>query len=65
MSDRLLGRSRERSFEAALARFVAAARTGRPGEPNLADGLRSLAVVLAAEESARTGRAVTVVDALP
>ena len=64
LSDRLLARSRERSFEAALARFAAAARAGRPVEPDLADGLRSLAVVLAAEESARTGLAVTVEDPL-
>ncbi len=64
--DRLLARSRERSFERSLARFVAAVAAGS-GEtsPDLADGLRSLAVVLAAEESACSGRAVPVPEAAP
>ena len=60
LSDRVLARSRERSFEAALAQFVAAARAGQTVEPNLHDGLRSLEVVLAAEESAQSGRPLAV-----
>lgn len=65
LSDRLFARSRERSFEAALASFGVAARAGLPSEPDLADGFRSLRVVLAAEESARTGRSVAVEASLP
>ncbi|MBA2451182.1 MAG: Gfo/Idh/MocA family oxidoreductase [Chloroflexi bacterium] len=58
----LLGRLRapsyEPSYRAALAHFVAAARAHRPTSPSFLDGSISLAVVEAAEESARTGRAV-------
>lgn len=54
---------RERSFAQALAAFVAAAR-GRPSTgPDLDVGLQSLAMVLAAEQAARTGRQVTVTPA--
>jgi predicted dehydrogenase len=49
---------REPSYQAALAAFVAAARDGRAAAPDLADGYRSLAVVAAAEASARSGRLV-------
>lgn len=48
---------RDPSHRAALERFVAAARTGSPCEPDLEDGRRSLAVLDAAERSARSGRA--------
>ena len=48
----------EPSYAIALARFAAAARANRPATPDLVDGLRSLAVIEAAEESARTRRAV-------
>lgn len=47
-----------RSHRALLAAFVAAARAGGDARPDLDDGHRSLATVLAAEESARTGRLV-------
>ena len=47
------------TYRGALAAFVEAARARRSSPPDLADGFRSLAVVLAAEESARTGRAAT------
>ncbi len=57
---RILRPEHEPSYAASLARFAAAARANRPARPDLLDGYRSLAVVLAAEESARTGRAVTV-----
>ncbi len=41
------------SFEAALEHFVGAVRGEHPASPDLADGWRSLAVALAAAESAR------------
>jgi predicted dehydrogenase len=47
----------EPSYALALARFAAAARANRPTAPDFLDGLRSLAVIEAAEESARSGRA--------
>jgi predicted dehydrogenase len=47
------------SYRAALVRFVASVRTGAPASPDLLDGYRSLAVVEAAESSARTGQAAT------
>jgi predicted dehydrogenase len=51
----------EPSFTKALAAFVAAAREGdRGAKPDIEDGSRSLAVVVAAEESARTRRVVAV-----
>src|SRR5262249_19785197 len=53
---------RERCYQAALAAFVAAARDGRAGAPDLADGYLSLAVVAAAEASARSGRLVRPAD---
>ncbi len=58
--DSILAPSREPSYQAALSHFVECARSGQPTRPNLQDGYRSLIVALAAEESARTGQAVTV-----
>jgi myo-inositol 2-dehydrogenase/D-chiro-inositol 1-dehydrogenase len=52
----------EPSYRTALARFVAAVRSGRPAAPDFWDGYCSLAVVEAAEESARTGHSVGVAD---
>lgn len=49
----------EPSYPLALERFAAAARGEAPAEPDLADGYRSLAVIAAALESARTGARVT------
>lgn len=46
------------TYCAALEAFTAAVAAGRSASPDIEDGFRSLAVVLAAEESARTGRAV-------
>jgi len=51
----------EPSFEAALRAFVWSASGNAFGGPDLLDGLRSLAVVEAAERSAATGAAQTVV----
>lgn len=58
--DKLLAPEREPSFAAALAQFVAAARMSEPTSPNFEDGFYSLATVIAAEESARTGHPVRV-----
>ncbi|HEX8648026.1 MAG TPA: Gfo/Idh/MocA family oxidoreductase [Thermoleophilaceae bacterium] len=48
----------EPSYPLALERFVAAVRGEAAAEPDLLDGYRSLAVVAAAMESARTGAPV-------
>jgi predicted dehydrogenase len=53
----------EPSFRAALARFAAATRGNADPSPDLEDGLRSLEIVLAAEEAARTGRTVALAAA--
>jgi predicted dehydrogenase len=50
----------EPSFARAMRDFVTACRTNRPMSPDLSDGFATLAVVLAAEESAHSGRAVDV-----
>lgn len=53
-----LAPTREPSYQEALTHFVSAVRARRPTSPDFWDGYRSLAVITAAEESARTGRAV-------
>jgi predicted dehydrogenase len=53
---KLARRDYEPSYRRSLARFVEAVRTGEQASPDLEDGYRSLAVIVAAEESARTGR---------
>lgn len=57
---RLLHPSREPSYRRALAAFVAVLRGAVLPLPTLADGLRALAVIEAAEESARRGAPVDV-----
>ena len=52
---KLFAQANEPSFAAALAHFVMAARNGGPASPDFDDGFQSLAVIIAAEESARTG----------
>jgi myo-inositol 2-dehydrogenase / D-chiro-inositol 1-dehydrogenase len=59
---KLLAPQREPSYQVALARFVEAVRTNRPASPDFWDGYRSMVVIAAAEESARTGRAVMLPD---
>ena len=59
LKDRLLGTGRELSFELALGHFVEAISGGFQPSPSLADGLASLRIIEAAEESARTERAVS------
>jgi predicted dehydrogenase len=55
----------EPSFARALGTFVDRVREGCQGRPDLADGAASLAVVLAAEESSRTGATVAVTPLSP
>lgn len=57
---KLLAHGREPSFAAAMKHFVMAAQAGEQTRPDLEDGFHSLAVITAAEESARTGHAVSV-----
>jgi len=60
--DKLLAPGREPSYHAALAQFVTAARANRPVSPDFWEGYRSLGVIAAAEESARTGQVITLSD---
>jgi predicted dehydrogenase len=46
------------SFPAAISAFVHAVASRTPATPSFDDGVRALAVVEAAEESARSGRVV-------
>ncbi len=57
--EKYLAPGREPSFRVALAHFVEAVREKRPGKPDFRDVYLSLATVLAAEESARSGRVVS------
>jgi predicted dehydrogenase len=50
----------EPSYRTALGIFVAAAQSNQPASPDLWDGYRSLAVIDAAEKSARLGEVVLV-----
>jgi predicted dehydrogenase len=56
---RLRAPLREPSYDRAMACFASACR-GQAASPDLLDGLRSLEIVLAAEESASSGRPVDV-----
>ncbi|MCA1631223.1 MAG: hypothetical protein LC785_04860 [Acidobacteria bacterium] len=56
--EKLRAPANETSYTSALLAFVAAARGAKGVKPDLEDGYRSLAVVVAAEESARTRRVV-------
>jgi predicted dehydrogenase len=57
---KILSQGNEPSFAAALRHFVDAVRSNTQAFPDLADGFESLAVIIAAEESARLGHAVKV-----
>lgn len=59
LKDRILFPRKEPSFEIALSRFVSAVMGGEKAEPDLVDGYKCLAVLEAAEESARSGRAIS------
>jgi predicted dehydrogenase len=54
----LFAPGREPSFEIALSRFASAVRGVEKAGPDLIDGYKCLAVLEAAEESARTGHMV-------
>lgn len=53
----------ELSYRKALVHFVAAAKENRPTTPDFYDGYRSLEIVAAAEESAKTGKMISLPDA--
>jgi predicted dehydrogenase len=52
----------EPSYREALTHFITAAQAHHPAAPDFYDGFRSLMIIGAAEESARTGRPVTIPD---
>ncbi|MEM9153558.1 MAG: Gfo/Idh/MocA family oxidoreductase [Cyanobacteria bacterium P01_F01_bin.33] len=56
---KILAPTLEPSYREAIAHFVAAIQTGKPVRPDLTDGLKALAIIEAAEKSARTGRVIT------
>jgi predicted dehydrogenase len=58
--DSFVAPDREPSYRAALSHFFECIRLGRTPCPDLLDGYRSLAVVAAAEESARQARPIEV-----
>jgi myo-inositol 2-dehydrogenase / D-chiro-inositol 1-dehydrogenase len=58
LGDKILATGREPSFELAISHFVSAVRGLHEASPDLHDGYRCLAVLEAAEESARTGRVI-------
>ncbi len=60
MAKKALSRGYEGSYAAAFDTFARAIRDGVEAKPSLADGLRSLLVIDAAERSAVTGAAVAV-----
>ncbi len=49
----------EPSYQAALAYFIEAVQASRQAAPDFTDGFRGLQVIAAAEESAKTGKAVS------
>jgi myo-inositol 2-dehydrogenase / D-chiro-inositol 1-dehydrogenase len=57
---KLLAQGREPSFAAAMVHFVAAAQNAEHARPDFEDGFQSLAVIIAAEESARVGHPIRV-----
>lgn len=59
IKDKLLAPGREPSFEAAISHFVSAVRGVEKARPDLLDGYKCLTVLEAAEESARTGSAIS------
>jgi myo-inositol 2-dehydrogenase / D-chiro-inositol 1-dehydrogenase len=59
---RLVRPSYDPSYRRALAAFVEMLNGGPPRVPTLSDGLQSLETVVAAEESARTGRSMKMIS---
>lgn len=62
LRERLLAPSLEPSYHASLAGFAGQINGGSALGPDFADGYRSLAVLMAAEESARTGCLIELPD---
>jgi predicted dehydrogenase len=54
----------EPSYQIALSHFIKAVKTNQPVRPDFTDGYRSLAVLIAAEESYRTGRTISIPDVI-
>jgi len=59
LAEKMFAPNHETSYRPAMAHFVDSVRRGRAASPDLDDGYRSLQVVLAAEQSACTGKPVT------
>ena len=57
---KILAPTLEPSYQGAIAHFVAAIQTGQPVQPDFTDGLRALAIIEAAETSARTGQVISI-----
>ncbi len=63
--EKLRSPNREPSYQSSLTHFVEASLTGKPATPDFWDGYCNQAVLEAAEESARTGRVVSLTDLVP
>lgn len=61
---KMLSAGVEPSYRGALEHFISAVRSKRPASPDFLDGYRSLAVIIAAEQSAATGRTSSITDFL-
>ncbi len=59
IKDKLFAPDREPSFEIALSHFVSAVRGVEKARPDIADGYNCIAILEAAEESARSGRMIS------
>ncbi|HEY4699603.1 MAG TPA: Gfo/Idh/MocA family oxidoreductase [Nitrososphaerales archaeon] len=62
LKERIFSPGSEPSYKAALNHFVTAVRKKQPTSPDFWDGYQSLAVIEAAEESARIQRVVSLAD---
>jgi len=62
LKEKIFAPGSEPSYRAALAHFATAVRMDKHASPDFWDGYKSLAVIEAAEESAKTKRVVSLVD---
>ncbi len=62
LKDKIFFPRKEPSFESALGHFFSAVKGLEPASPDLNDGYKSLAVIEAAEESAKTGFVISIRD---
>ena len=62
LKEKIFAPGSEPSYRAALAHFVSAALNNQSTSPDFWDGYQTLAVIEAAEESARTKRVVSLAD---